>query len=225
MREEDLLLLLPSAPLFWITTHDNLKAGTSDIMSDKFEIAELINNWTFYRDQGSWDELLGTFADSGTISLSWFDGPHKDFVAASKQLATNRSMLVKHHIGTPRIGISGNKAISEVNVTIMVRAKTPAGEVDTTSYARFYDHVEKRAGHWQISKRVAIYEWDRADPVQQPALPEAMFKDLDQYPAELRFLASSIRKMGGELSKSTTVDKSPELADLYKSGNAWLAAK
>jgi hypothetical protein len=195
------------------------------MISNTFEIAELINNWTFYRDQGSWDELLGTFTSGGTICLSWFDGPYEDFVAASKQLATNPNVLIKHHIGIPRIKISGNKAISEASVTIRVRAKTPVGEVDTTSYARFYDQVEKRAGHWKISKRVAIYEWDRVDPVQQATLPEAMFKDLDQYPAPVRFLASSVKKLGGELSKSTVLDKSPQLAALYESGNAWLVAK
>lgn len=218
------VLLLLSAPLLWITP-DNLRAGTPDVMREKFEIAELVNNWTFYRDQGAWDELQNTFEAGGTISLSWFDGPHSQFIAASKQLAANPNTLVKHHIGVPSIRVNGNKALSEVNVTIMVRARTPLGEVDTTSYARFHDRLEKRADRWKIAQRVAIYEFDRAQPVQQPALPEAMLKDLDQYPAELKFLASSIKKLGRELSKSVVLDKSPALAELYRSSNAWLAAK
>jgi hypothetical protein len=218
------IVLALSTQLFWIT-QNNVQARTSDVMSDKFAIAELVNNWTFYRDQGAWDELLGTFHEGGIISLSWFDGPHQQFVAASKKLAENPGTLVKHHLGMPSIRVNGNKAISEVNVTIMVRARTPLGEVDTTSYARFHDRLEKRAGRWKILERVAIYEFDRLDPVQQPALPEAMLKDLSQYPQELRFLASSIKKLGIELSKSVMLDKSPALAKLYESSNAWLATQ
>lgn len=201
------------------------QAGTSDIAQEKFEISELINNWAFYRDQGDWDALADVFHDDGAISLSWFDGPHRQFVAASKQLAARPGAIVKHHLGVPSIRVNGLKAVSEVNVTIMVRSRTDLGEVDTTSYARFYDHIEKRAGSWKLSKRVAIYEFDRADPVDRPALPEAMFKELERYPAELRFLASSLDKQGIALSKSLVRDKSPALAELYKSGDAWLTAK
>lgn len=187
------------------------------------EIADLVNNWAFYRDQEAWSELGATFHDEGTISLSWFDGPHKGFVAASQNLAKSNRALLKHYIGVPRIRIDGDRALSGVNITIMVRAKTPFGEVDTTSYARFIDRIEKRDGVWRILKRTAVYEKDRADPVDRPALPEAFFEGLDRYPAELRFLASSLDKGGVELSKTTVLDKSPQLATLHMEGDAWLA--
>lgn len=218
------VLLLLSLTMVCFTTGQS-RAGTSDRVQDKFEISELINHWAFYRDQGDWDALAAVFHDDGAISLSWFDGPHRQFVAASKQLAARPGAIVKHHLGVPSIRVNGLKAVSEVNVTIMVRSRTDFGEVDTTSYARFYDRIEKRAGTWKLSKRVAVYEFDRADPVDRPALPEAMFKELDRYPAELKFLASSLDKQGIELSKSFVRDKSPALAELYKSGDAWLTAK
>lgn len=201
------------------------QAGASDTMQDKFEISELINNWALYRDQGDWDALAAVFHGDGAISLSWFDGPHRQFVAASKQLSARPGAIVKHHLGVPSIRVKGIKAVSEVNVTIRVRSRTDVGEVDTTSYARFYDRIEKRAGTWKLLKRVAIYEFDRADPADGHALPEATFKELERYPAELKFLASSLDKQGIELSKSVVRDKSPALAELYKSGDAWLAAK
>jgi hypothetical protein len=191
----------------------------------KAEIAELINAWAFFRDQESWDALLGTFHEGGTISISWFDGPHAGFVAASKRLAANRTSIVKHHIGVPMISVNGDRALSEVNVTIMVRAKTDAGEVDTTSFARFYDRLERRDGKWKLLKRTAIYEKDRADPVSQPALPAAFFEGLDQYPAEVRFLASSLKRVGAQLSKTIVFDKTPESSALYQQGTAWLAGR
>jgi hypothetical protein len=66
---------------------------------------------------------------------------------------------------------------------------------------------------------------DRADPVGRASLPHAVFKDLEGYPAELRFLASSLGKAGVALSKAAVLDKSPEMEALYASGNAWLGVK
>ena len=82
------------------------------VMLDKFEIAELINNWTFFRDQGLWEQLTDTFHDEGTISLSWFDGPFKIFVKASKEMSKNKGATLKHFVGTPMIKINGTRAKS-----------------------------------------------------------------------------------------------------------------
>jgi len=199
------------------------KPESATVEQEKAEIADLVNNWAFHRDQEKWDALSGTFHKDGTISLSWFDGPHEGFVAASRQLAARSGALLKHYIGVPRIHINGDRALSEVNVTIMVRAKTPFGEVDTTSYARFIDRIEQRDGAWKILKRTAVYEKDRADAVDRPALPDGFFEGLDRFPEQLKFLAASLDKGGIPLSPATVLDKSPELAALHAEGDAWLA--
>ena len=49
--------------------------------ADKSAIAELIQAWGLYRDQGKWKELRGTFTPDGHISVSWFRGPFEQFVA------------------------------------------------------------------------------------------------------------------------------------------------
>lgn len=195
------------------------------MLEARMEIADLVNNWAFFRDQEKWDALSATFHQEGTISLSWFSGPHEGFVAASRQLAARGGALLKHYIGVPRIRIEGSRALSEVNVTIMVRAKTPAGEADTTSYARFVDRIEKRDGVWRIVQRVAVYEKDRVDPVDRATLPEAFFEGLEKYPAELKFLAASLDRGGIPVSPATVLDKSPELAALHTENEAWLEGR
>lgn len=182
-----------------------------------------MNAWAFHRDQGAWEALLGTFHDDGTISISWFDGPHADFVAASKAMAARGGAIVKHHLGVPMIRVHGNRALSEVNVTIMVRARTPIGEVDSTSYARFHDRIEKRSDGWKISRRTAIYEKDRAAAVSRPSLPETFFEGLERFPAEVRFLAAGLERAGQKLSERLVRDKTPEMRVLYDEGEAWLS--
>ncbi|MBO6684220.1 MAG: nuclear transport factor 2 family protein [Parvibaculum sp.] len=195
----------------------------TDGMNPKTEIAELVNNWGFWRDQERWPELSSVFHPGGTISISWYDGPHEGFVDASKMIAANGTALLKHQFGVPSIRVEGTRAVSEVNVVIMVRSSAPFGTVDTTSHARFIDMLEKRDGAWKIQKRVAVYEKDRIDPVDMPALPPAVFEGLDEFPAELRFLAASMKKAGIELSKTVVLDKSPEAKVLYEEADAWLA--
>lgn len=195
--------------------------GKDEAMA-KAEIAELVNNWGFYRDQERWEELASVFHPGGTISISWYDGPHQGFVEASKMIAASGTALLKHQFGIPAIRVAGARAVSEVNVIIMVRSATPAGTVDTTSYARFIDMLEERDGAWKIAKRVAVYEKDRIDPVDMPALPAALFEGLDQFPAELRFLAASMKRGGIDLSETVVLDKSDAAKALYAEADQWL---
>lgn len=190
----------------------------------KLEIAELINNWAFYRDQGRWDSLLETFHEDGTISLSWYDGPYQEFVSGSRRLAeAHQDTLIKHQMGTPSIAVNGERALSEVNVTIMVRAVTPTASFEQTSYARFLDRVERRNGRWRLVRRTAIYERDRVDPVDRRAVPAALFENLEQYPQQVMFLASAMRTRGATLSKTAVLDKSIELERLYSESKLWLS--
>ena len=189
------------------------------------EIAALVNAWAFHRDQQSWDALRDTCHPEATISISWFDGPHAGFVAASQVMAERSDAIVKHHLGVPMIRVRGSRALSEVNVTIMLRARTPIGEVDSTSYARFYDRLEQRAEAWKISRRTAIYEKDCAAAVSRPSLPEPFFEGLDRFPPEVRFLAAGLERAGQALSEHLVRDKSPEMRALYEAGEAWLAGR
>ncbi|HEX2484357.1 MAG TPA: nuclear transport factor 2 family protein, partial [Myxococcota bacterium] len=190
-------------------------AGGGVPMADaKAEISELVAAWAHFRDQERWDELLDAFHADGTISLSWYDGPYAGFVAASRRLASGGGAILKHRLGTPVVETRGDRALSEVDVTIMVRSKTPFGEVDTTSWARFYDQLERRDGRWRIAKRTAVYEKDRADPVDRAGLPDEFFAGLEAYPAPLKFLGSSLQRMGVRLSETAVLDGSPELAAL-----------
>lgn len=187
------------------------------------EIARIVNRWGFFRDQGRWDELLATFHEDGTISISWIDGPFSVFVAASRMAAQNGAIVLKHRIGVPSIEVHGDHATSEVNVAILLRATTEFGRVDVTSYARFFDLFEARSGAWKIFRRTGIYEKDRADPVDAGALPDAFFEGLDAAPSELRFLAGTLGRFGVMLSPTTVVDRSESAAAVYREGARWLA--
>ena len=125
-------------------------------VADKFAIAELIQAWGLYRDQGKWKELRGTFTPDGHISVSWFRGPFEQFVERCRAgFAASRSWS-RHHLFAPTIKLDKDRAIAETPVIIRVRQKFGAVEADLTSFSRFLDRVERRGDGWLIAERAAI---------------------------------------------------------------------
>ena len=205
-------------------SHTNASSETRDALVSKMEIAELVNSWGYFRDQGRWAELLDAFHPEGAISVSWYDGPYREFVSQSRQLAeAHRDMVIKHQVAIPLIKVKGNRGLSEASVTISVRSRTPGGTFEQTSYARFIDRVERRDGRWRILRRDTVYERDRLDAVDQSTLPQSFYENLDRYPAQVMFLASTIKRRGAEISKSTLLAGTAQVARVYSDNDVWLS--
>src|ERR1700729_11879 len=91
--------------------------------ADKFAIAELINAWGLYRDQGKWKELRSTFTAQGHISGSWFRGPFEQFPERCGAAHAAGHPGSRHHLAAPVLKIGKARAIAETSVVIRVRQK------------------------------------------------------------------------------------------------------
>jgi len=114
--------------------------------ADKMACAEVIQAWGFARDQGKWPELLATFHPDGEIAVSWFKGPFPEFVERCKRNMQSGGGRSKHLLWPSSVRVSGDRALAETNVAIMVRQTIDGVPVDMTSLARFLDRLERRAG-------------------------------------------------------------------------------
>jgi len=211
---------------FWISLFIGLSACTPSTSSqtyiEKSQIAEIINDWGFYRDQNQWGKLKKLTTADAQVSLSWICGPHSKFVELSEGLSKKNDNLLKHKIGIPRIELAEDRALAETNVDIVVRAKTPFGLVDSTSSGRFLDLLVKIENGWKLQERIAIYEKDRLDPVGLGTIPPALFEDAKKYPKQVQFLAQALAQMDRPISTQTIYDKSAMMADAYSGAQAWL---
>lgn len=189
-------------------------------MNDRQVIAELIQNWAFWRDEGDWERLRTTFHPEGTIAVTWFSGRFSDFIEASREMRKTRRGS-KHEIGASRIEVRGGRAVAETNVHILGRRTLHGVECDTTAWSRFYDLLEKRE-HWAIVRRVAIYEKDRIDPVVPGTLIPLDAARLAGMPKAYRFLGYSLALGGFPVSSDLPTDDSPALAELRSDGESWL---
>jgi hypothetical protein len=194
-------------------------------LADKSAIAELIQAWGVYRDQGKWAELRGTFTPDGHISISWFRGPFEQFVERCKANATGGNVWSRHHLFAPSIRLSKDRAVAETPVIIRVRQNFKDVPVDLTSNSRFLDRLERHGSGWLIAERAAIYERDRLDPVEPSEEYEKLFLagGAARFPEQYRYMAFRLAHSEGRtLAPIIYRDGGEETADLYARFSAWL---
>ena len=194
--------------------------------NDKYACAELIQSWGLYRDQGKWPELLATFGPDGEIAVSWFSGPYREFVDRCRQ-GYEAGQRSKHHIFPSVVRVTGERAVAETNVVILVRQKIGGVLADMTSYARFLDRIARKDARWTILERTAIYERDRLDPVEPSEGFDKLFKasDLSIYPEAYRYMAARLAAANRLLAPVVYRDGSPHTEQIYARYDAWLAGK
>ena len=196
--------------------------------ADKLAIAELIQAWGVFRDQGRWRELRATFTPDGHISISWFRGPFEQFVERCRANVAAGQTWSRHHLFPSTVKLAGDRAVAETSVIIRVRQKFNGVDVDLTSCSRFLDRLERHGDGWLIVERAAIYERDRLDPVEPSAQFDELFAAADtaQYPEQYRYMAFRLaHAQGRTLAPVIYRDGGPETTDLYARFADWLAGK
>jgi hypothetical protein len=188
---------------------------------DKLAITEAVQNWAFARDFGDWDLLRAVFHPDGVMTSTRFTGPAEAFIANAAKNKTSRST---HFMGGTSARLNGSKAIAESRMILMSRTTLEGVEVDVTCYGRFYDRFVNHEGAWRVLRRNAIYERDRIEPVRPGIALRLDEAELARFPEGYRYLAYVQSKSGSTVDLALPTPRSPALEQLYREGNAWLAA-
>ena len=200
---------------------------TTDELRDHSQIAATVGAFA-WRDQGRWPELRSLFAENATIAVSWYSGPIDGFIEASSKMTSTEGVKTKHWLGQPRISLVRDRALVETDVTIMIRSSTGPVEIDITSYARFFDRLQRdTSGRWKIHSRVAIYEKDRMDPVKPSVLfwIASRLTSYRRYPAELKHLAYGLARKGSALASTVVTSGGSAERRLKFEALEWLDAR
>jgi len=193
----------------------------NDILADKLAIRELVENWVLYRDAGDWERFATVWHPDGWMTATWFQGPATDFIEASRKLFDEGGNIL-HTLSGWTCDIVGNRAISQVKMTINQRAPLDGILVDVVCFGRFYDFLEKRNRRWGIVRRQPIYEKDRLDPVN-PSVVLLLDPDLlGRFPEGYRHLAYLQSKIGFSVKGDLPGLRGPIIKNLYTEGKAWL---
>ena len=193
----------------------------NDLYADKLAIREMVENWVLYRDAGDWERFATVWHEDGWMTATWFQGPARDFIEASRKLFDQGGNIL-HLLGGWTCDVAGTRAISQVKMTINQRAPLDGVLVDVVCVGRFYDFFEKRDGKWGIVRRQPIYEKDRLDPVDPSAVLHLDPDLLSRFPEGYRHLGYLQSKNGFAVKDGLPGLRGPEVEKLYDEGKAWL---
>ena len=189
--------------------------------SDAAEIRQVVDDWALLRDAGRWAEFESVWHDDGWMSATWFEGPYRDFIAASRR-GWEAGTEVAHSLGGFTCEINGDRAVAQTRMRIEQRAAVDGVVVDVTCTGRFYDFFEHRAQRWAIVRRQPIYERDRIDVVDPSAALVLDQGRLAAFPAGYRHLAYVQERAGQQVTHGLPGLRGDEVARLYDDGRAWL---
>ena len=189
---------------------------------DRAAIRSIVENWVLWRDAGDWDRFATVWHDDGWMSATWFQGPAREFIAASRA-AFERGVNILHTLGGFTCELAGRRAVAQTRMTILQRAPLDEVIVDVTCVGRFYDFFERRDGRWAIVRRQPIYEKDRLDAVDPSACVALDPAELARFPEGYRHLAYVQRKNGFAVRDGLPGVRGASVERLYADGRAWLA--
>ncbi len=193
-----------------------------DLEADRLAIRQVVENWVLWRDSADWERFAAVWHPDAWMTATWFQGPAQKFIEVSRE-GFNKGVNILHFLGGWTCEISGDRAISQVKMTIHQRAPLDGVQVDVACIGRFYDFFEKRAGRWAIVRRQPIYEKDRLDPVD-PSTPVKLDAELLlRFPEGYRHLAYLQSMNGFNVKQGLPGLRGPEVEKLYEEGRAWLA--
>ena len=191
-------------------------------MSDKDEIAELVQNWALWRDAGDWERFRGVWHDDGWMTATWFQGPAAEFIKVSKA-GFDKGVSILHFLGGCSVDVKGGRALAQTKMTINQRGDVDKVTVDVVCTGRFFDFLEKRKQKWGIVRRQPIYEKDRMDVLDPSATLKLDPDILGSFPEGYRHLAYLQTKLGFKVKREGLPQlKGPEVERLYRHGRAWL---
>jgi len=196
--------------------------GMDTATAERLAIRELIENWVLWRDAGDWDRFATVWHDDGWMTATWFQGPARDFIAVSRE-GFDKGVSILHFLGGFTCEVNGNRAISQVKMTISQRAVVHEVLVDVVCIGRFYDFLEKRDGRWGIVRRQPIYEKDRMDPVDTAPRLSLDERRLASFPEGYRHLAYLQSSIGFKVKGNLPGLRGDAVEKLYGEGAAWLA--
>jgi hypothetical protein len=194
----------------------------TDTEVDRSAIRYVVESWVLWRDAGDWDRFATVWHDDGWMSATWFHGPAREFIAASRA-GFERGVNILHTLGGSTCDVAGSRAIAQTRMSILQRAPLDGVVVDVTCIGRFYDFFEKRGGRWAIVRRQPIYEKDRLDAVDPSARVTLDPAGLATFPEGYRHLAYVQSKNGFAVRGDLPGLRGAAVEKLYADGRAWLA--
>ena len=188
-------------------------------MLEKNAIKELLEFERFCRDNALWGEMKKCFSEDSTVNISWYKGTGHGFVDASSKMKTR----APHKIYNTEIWLNGDKAVSIMMVTIVMRIDIDGVPVEVASDARLIFRTKKIDKLWMITAFDSIYEQDSITPVFPNSNFSLPYSELKSFRQSYACLSYSMHRNGLSANSDLPGIDRPELVEkLYHEADEWL---
>lgn len=132
---------------------------------DKQEIHEVLMRYCRGVDRRDLDLLLSAFHPDALDEHGIFDGNAHEFARMAVDML-EQFTATSHMIVNEYAQIDGDSAHVESYVLACHRSERDGERIDMTMGARYVDRFERRDGHWKISHRAVLHDWNREEVVR-----------------------------------------------------------
>ena len=190
-------------------------------MLDKHNIKALVEAERYYRDNLQFELMEQTYSKESRVRISWYDGDGREFVRRS----SGQGLGVKHKIHSTMVWLNGEKALAEMQCTMLGGREIVEGvECDTVGYSRLLYKVQKESdGVWRIKGFDCIYERDWIRTTQGVAMKEET-ADTDARESYKCLSAQLKRKGLGVNTELPGEDEWTTVQQLYDEASEWIFA-
>lgn len=191
-------------------------------MSDRGDVADLIQRERAARDEGRWDALAACWWPDSLVSISWIECTGPEFVEASRKSFAAGVRHV-HQMAPSLVTLNGDRALGDTGCAILLPGRIGDAEVIVTSHARLFTRAERRAGEWRLTALRPLYFLDSVaarDPAQPVFIDRAR---LARYRESYRYLSYVLEEGGKTARPDLPGADRPDLVDaLFAAEQAWL---
>ena len=132
-------------------------------LSDRIEIADLLNRYNILGDRGRVAEMVDVFApDAHFRAVGKSAIGHTEIAAVLNANPTSpRHTVTRHHLGTQIIDVEGDKASARTYFVVHTN-------IGADHHGVYIDLLERRDGRWKITDRDVRLDWQSPDSVYEP---------------------------------------------------------
>ena len=192
-------------------------------IEDRIAIEDIVRRERLARDMRRWDELAACYNDDSYVDISWFQGSGAEFARASAGMATR--LLSFHELGPAVVTVAGDRALTDMGVTIHLVAEIGGSEVDCVGFCRSLGRVERKTDRWLMAGHRVIYLHDWLVPTVPGHVPPIDAGRLAGYRRSYRFLSYMLEHRGLPARDDLPgIDQPGSVERVQAAEAAWLAS-
>lgn len=191
---------------------------------DRLAVAELVTRERSARDQGMWDEMAECYHPESRIETAWFKGTGAEFVASTRRILGNGTIVSLHQLAPSVVEIRGDRALADTGCQLLGFQDFEGVAVVRMGQVRLLWRAKKLGSAWLIMGLNVIYVRDLLLPCNPNHVPKIDDAEIAKYRLSYRYESLVFAHAGRPVHDDLPGIDRPETVTAIRAADAaWLA--